>query len=87
MRYTIELDASTKTGSEMLQYLRKQTAGKIIAIHKWEKLTPRDVALPEGLVPTDWQWEEYLNRKQGKGKPAEKAFADMRKKLKSKSSE
>jgi hypothetical protein len=87
MRYTIELDTSTKAGSEMLQYLRKHNAGKVVSIQKWEKLTAQQVALPEGIVPTEWQWEEYLNRKQGKGKPAEKAFAAMRKKLKGKSGE
>lgn len=87
MRYTIEIDTSTKAGSEMLEYLRKHQEPKVVAIKKWQKLTAREVALPEGLIPTDWQWEEYLSRNQGKGKPAEKVFAEMRKKLRSKSSE
>ena len=50
MRYTIELDTSTKGGSDMLQYLRKRKTGKVVAIRKWEKLTPREVALPEAMA-------------------------------------
>ncbi|MDB5282902.1 MAG: hypothetical protein JWO06_1977 [Bacteroidota bacterium] len=82
MRYTIELDASTRAGNEALKQLRKLTEDKTIAIHKWKKLTAKDLALPGGLQPTEWQLEEYLNRKQGKGKPAKKAFADIKKRLK-----
>ena len=82
MRYTIELDTSTKAGTEALRQLRKLQDGRLVAIHKWQKLTPRDVALPGGLQPTQWQLEEYLNRKQGKGKPGKKAFADMKTRLK-----
>lgn len=85
MKYTIELDTSTKKGTELFQYLSKQKEGKVISIHKWKKLTPADVALPNDLVPTDWQWDEYLNRKTGKGKTGSKAFNDIRKKLKAKS--
>jgi hypothetical protein len=48
---------------------------------KLRKLTARDVALPTGLRPTESQWEEYLNRKQVKGKPAQKVFADIKKRL------
>lgn len=82
MRYTIELDASSKEGNELLRLLKKQKEGKVISIHKWKKLTAADVALPNEVIPTDWQWNEYLNRKQGKGKQGDKAFADIRKKLK-----
>ena len=81
MRYTIELDTSTKTGTDALKQLKKLKGNKAIAIHKWKKLTARDVALPGGPTPTEWQWEEYLSRKQGKGTPAEKVFADIKKRL------
>jgi hypothetical protein len=81
MKYTVEIDSSTKAGNDALKYLRKLESGKTIAIHKWKKLTPKDVALPGGLKPTEWQWEEYLNREQGKGKPAKKVFADLKKRL------
>ena len=85
MKYTIELDASSKKGTELLQYIRKHSETKIVSIQTWKKLTPADVAVPNSLFPTDWQWEEYLDRKQAKGKTGEKAFADIRQKLKSKS--
>jgi hypothetical protein len=50
-------------------------------MHKQKKLTTRDVSLPGGARPSQWQWEEYLNRKQGKGKPAEEVFAAIKKNL------
>lgn len=81
MRYTIELDTSTKTGTDALKQLKKLKGDNAIAIHKWKKLTARDVALPGGPPPTEWQWEEYLSRKQGKGKPAEQVFADIKERL------
>jgi|GEM_PF-6754865 hypothetical protein len=81
MKYTIEIDTSTKKGTELFQYIQKHKASKVVSIHQWTKLTPEIVALPNEWLPTDWQWEEYLNRKQGKGKPAAKAFNDIRRKL------
>lgn len=83
MRYTVEIDTKSKQGSEALRFLKKLNAGKVIAIHHWKKLEPRDVALPEGLQPTEWQWEEYLNRKQGTAKAGATAFEQIRNKLKS----
>jgi hypothetical protein len=84
MKYTVELDSSTKEGSAVLKYLRKLDDNKAVSIHKWKKLTAADVALPGGITPTEWQWNEYLDRKEGKGKSGEKAFAEIRKKLKDK---
>ncbi|MFM2305533.1 MAG: hypothetical protein RLZZ367_202 [Bacteroidota bacterium] len=81
MKYTVEIDSSSKEGSDAIKFLRKLKDDKSVAIHRWKKLTPRDVALPGGLKPTEWQWEEYLNREQGKGRPAEEVFADLKKKL------
>lgn len=81
MRYMIEIDTDSKEGNEALKYLRKINNTKKIAIHKWTKLSSKDVALPGGVMPTDWQWEEYLNRKQGAGKPLQKALSDIKKKL------
>jgi hypothetical protein len=88
MRYTIELDTSTKEldtstkqGTDILNQVKKVKGSKAVAIHKWKKLTSKDVALPGGLIPTEWQWEEYLNRKQGKGKPAGEALELIRKQL------
>lgn len=83
MRYTVEIDTRSKQGSEALKFLRKFNAGKVIAIHEWRKLKPADVALPIGIQPTEWQWEEYLSRKQGKGKSAVKAFGSIKQRLKS----
>ena len=85
MKYTIELDASSKKGTELLQYIRKHSEGKVVSIQAWKKITPADVALPNNLFPTDWQWEDYLARKQAKGKSGKKAFSDIRQKLNSKS--
>ena len=81
MRYTVEIDTSTKTGTDALKQLKKLKSSKAISIHKWKKLTAKDVSLPGGLTPTDWQWEEYFSRKQGKGKPAKEVFADIKKRL------
>ena len=50
-------------------------------MHKQKKLTAQEISLPGGASPSQWQWEEYLNRKQGKGKPAKEAFADIKRKL------
>ncbi len=85
MKYTIEIDTSSKKGTELLQYIRKHSETKVVSIKAWKKITPADVALPNNLFPTDWQWDEYLDRKQAKGKTGEKAFAAIRQKLKSKS--
>ncbi len=68
----------------MLKYARKLNDKKTISINKWRKLTPEDIAVPGGIKPTEWQWEEYLNRKQGKARPAEEVFAEIKKKLKDK---
>lgn len=81
MKYTIEIDTSTKKGTELFQFIQKYKASKSVSIHRWAKLTPEDVALPTDWLPTDWQWDEYLSRKQGKGKPAQKVFDDIRTKL------
>jgi len=81
MKYTIEIDTSTKKGTELFQFIQKHKASKAVSIHLWTKLTPEDVALPNEWLPTDWQLDEYLSRKQVKGKPAQNVFNDIRNRL------
>lgn len=67
-----------------MNYLRKVKDPKVISIYQSRKLQAKDVALPTGIIPTDEQWEEYLDRKQGKGELGIKAIKDIKNRLRAK---
>jgi hypothetical protein len=76
MKFVVEIDTSTKTGTEALNYLKKLKSEKAVYIRKVKgdsliPLSPEEMALPFGKKPTQKELDEFLDRKQGRGSDIE----------------
>ena len=77
MKYIVEIDSSTNSGAEAINYLKGlNVSEKSVYIRKLAHktllpLSPEELALPFGRIPSEDELEEFLDRKQGKGKPVE----------------
>ncbi len=79
MKYLVEIDDSSKAGTDAINYLRRlKVSGKSVFIRKFSRnsfvpLSPEELALPIGRKPTKLELAEFLDRKQGKGMEIEVA--------------
>jgi len=90
MKYIVEIDSSTISGTEALNFLKGlHVSGKSIYIRKLAgktllPLSPEEFALPFGRIPSEVELENFLDRKQDKGKPAESVRKQILSRLKRK---